>query len=74
MGVGILLLCCCGLVCAGVGFGTGAAKESAAGGVLGVIGILMFLAAYGWSIGFWGQMAAETEPYNDKNGVPIGRW
>lgn len=74
MGVGILMLCCCGFVFAIVGSVWGASKENACGVWMGVIGVFAMIAVFGWHIGVWGQLAAGTEPYNDRNGVPIAPW
>ena len=74
MGVGILLLCCGGIVLAGIGCGTGAYKENLCLGIIGGLGILCVIAAIAWHLGTWIALAAGTEPYNDKNDVPIGPW
>lgn len=75
LGVGILVMCCCGLTFAGVGTALGAQEgKSGFAAVIAVIGILAFLAAIVLSLANWIMFAAETEPWTDKNGVPVGPW
>jgi hypothetical protein len=74
LGIGILLLCCCGLCLGGIGIGVGQSKENSCCYVIGVVGILATLSAMVWSLALWIMIAAQTEPWNDKNGVPIADW
>ncbi len=70
LGVGILLLCCCGS-CLG---GGSAYNKNDDKNIWGVIGALAVSSALIWAFATWIMFAAETEPWNDKNGIPVGSW
>lgn len=73
LGVGILLLWCCGLCCtAGATAATKDGNKPAA--LVACIGCLAFLAANAWCLALWIMFAAETETVKDKNGVPVAPW
>jgi hypothetical protein len=74
LGVGMIMLCCGGCTLAGIGMGIGARDDNACGMCLAVVGILAFLAAIFWSLAIWIMFAAETEPWHDANGIPVGPW
>lgn len=75
LGVGILIMCCCGMTFTGIGSALGAQEDRTGFAfVIAVLGFLAFLAAITLSLANWIMFAAETEPWTDRNGIPVGPW
>lgn len=74
LGVGILLLWCCGCCCLGAGGRAAADGENKPASIIACIGCLAFLAANAWCLALWIMFASETEDVKDKNGVPVAPW
>lgn len=74
LGVGILLLWCCGCWCTAAAGQAARENESKAAGSVACLGCLAFLAANAWCLALWIMFAAETEDVTDKNGVPVAPW
>ncbi len=74
LGIGMIVLCCGGCCLSGVGTAMGAKKGDGAGMCVGLIGALATLACSAYCLYTWIVFAAETEPWNDKNGVPVAPW
>jgi hypothetical protein len=74
LGVGMIILCCGGCCLANIGVAAGAKDGDSAGVCLAVIGVLATLACNAFCLATWIMFAAEIEPWNDKNGVPVASW
>ena len=74
LGVGMLVLCCGGICVGAIGQAGKTHSKGSGWGCCALLEALAVTAVNIWAIVVWAQLAAETEPYNDKHGVPIAPW
>ena len=76
LGVGILLMFFLGfiLLCLGQCNDDDGNEGDKIHGCCSLMGMLIFLGGVLWNLATWGMIAASTEPWNDRNGVPIAGW